>query len=370
MAMPVPIPESMTAVLLTGHGGFDKLEYRTDVGTPKPDKNEVLIQVLAAGINNTDINTRVGWYSKSVTADTNTGGIDGFAAAANDDAGWSGAAISFPRIQGADCCGRIVAVGEDVDDGRIGERVLVRNMLRTYVGYRPYECWTFGSECDGAFAQFATAPARESYTVNCGWSDTELASIPCAYSTAEGMLCRASVAKERVLITGASGGVGSAAVQLCKRRGAEVVAVCANDKSVEVRALGADLTIDRNADIVSALGRNTVDVVIDIVAGPQFGGLLDVLRRGGRYATAGAIAGPIVELDVRSLYLNDLSFFGCTFQEDAVFENVIGYIERDEIRPAVAKTYPLAEIVQAQSDFIAKKHTGKLVLVPPPVSTS
>ena len=146
--------------------------------------------------------------------------------------------------------------------------------------------------------------------------------------------------------------------------------MCANDKSVEVRALGADLTIDRNADIVGALGRNTVDVVIDIVAGPQFGGLLDVLRRGGRYATAGAIAGPIVELDVRSLYLNDLSFFGCTFQEDAVFENVIGYIERDEICPVVAKTYPLADIVQAQSDFIAKKHTGKLVLVPPPVSTS
>src|SRR5262249_55178133 len=135
----------------------------------------------------------------------------------------------------------IVAVGQGVESGRIAERVIVRNMLRSYVGYRPFECWTFGSECDGAFAQYTRAPARETYKIDCPWSDVELASIPCAYSTAEGMLHRAGVkAGEHVLVTGASGGVGSAAVQLAKRRGAVVTAVAASDKASDVLALGCD----------------------------------------------------------------------------------------------------------------------------------
>ena len=89
------------------------------------------------------------------------------------------------------------------------------------------------------------------------------------------------------------------------------------------------------------------------------------MRRGGRYAVAGAIAGPIVELDVRTLYLKDLSFFGCTFQEDIVFENLVSYIESGEIQPHVGKTYRLKDIVQAQEDFLSKKISGKLVLVIP-----
>lgn len=363
------IPKTMAAVLLTGHGGLDKLEYRTDVPTPIPGHGEVLIRVGAAGVNNTDINTRIAWYSKAVTADTNAGANAGFAGADASDGSWSGTAMTFPRIQGADCCGHIVAVGEGVDPARTGERVLVRTMLRSYVGNRPFECWTFGSECDGAFAQFVKAPGRETYRVESGWSDTELASFPCAYSTAEGMLHRAEIGAETVLVTGASGGVGSAAVQLCRRRGARVIAQCAPAKAADVRALGAERTLDRDADVVAELGRNTIDVVVDLVAGERWARLLEVLRRGGRYATAGAIGGPMVELDVRTLYLKDLTFFGCTFQDDAVFENLVGYIERQEIRPAVAESYPLSEIVRAQTDFMAKKHTGKLVLLPPPVVT-
>lgn len=356
------LPKTMSAVLLTGHGDVEVLDYRSDIPVPIPKAGEVLIRVAAAGINNTDINTRIGWYSKKVDAATNAAGAG---TADAQDATWSGVPMQFPRIQGADACGHIVAVGAGVEPTRIGERVLVRNMLRSYVDYRPYECWTFGSEVDGGFAQFAVAPSRETYAVSCDWSDAELASVPCAYSTAENMLHRAQVGRERVLVTGASGGVGSAAVQLAKRRGAEVIAVCAAEKAAEVRALGADCTLDRNADLVALLGRNSVDVVIDIVAGPSWPQLLEILRLGGRYACAGAIAGPITELDVRTLYLKDLTLMGCTFQEDAVFENLIGYIEAGEIRPVVAKTYPLAEIATAQRDFLSKKHTGKLVLLPP-----
>ena len=176
------IPDTMHAVLLTGYGGFDRLDYRTDIPIPVPGPDDVIIRVAAAGINNTDINTRIGWYSKDVTTATNQGGAGGLDAANPDDASWQGVPLSFPRIQGADCCGRIVAVGNAVDETRIGQRVIVRNMLRSYVGYRPFECWTLGSECDGAFSQFVKAPALESYTVDCEWTDAELASIPCAYS--------------------------------------------------------------------------------------------------------------------------------------------------------------------------------------------
>ncbi|MDH3762563.1 MAG: alcohol dehydrogenase family protein [Gammaproteobacteria bacterium] len=358
-------PAQMVAVHLTGHGGFETLQYREDVPVPTPGADEVLIRVAAAGVNNTDINTRIGWYSKKVDAATDSGGAAGFDEVDDADATWSGVPMAFPRIQGADCCGVIVSVGGDVDAARVGERVIVRNMLRSYVDYRPYECWTFGSECDGAFAQYCKAPARETFKVECDWSDTELASIPCAYSTAEGMLHRAGVGAERVLVTGASGGVGSAAVQLAKRRGAEVIAVASLAKANELSALGADRVIDRNANLVESLGRDSVEVVVDLVAGPGWPALLDVLRRGGRYATAGAIAGPLVELDVRTLYLKDLTLVGCTFQQDMVFENLVGYIERGEIRPIVAKTFALEDIRQAQEAFLAKKFTGKLVLIPP-----
>ena len=363
--MTPPVPPQMAAVQLVGHGGLEQLHYRTDVPTPVAQAGEVLIEVAAAGVNNTDINTRIGWYSKAVGGATGEGGTDGFDRIDAADAGWSGVALEFPRIQGADCCGRIVDTGEGVDRRRIGERVIVRSMMRGPAGDRPFECWTFGSECDGAFAQYATAPARETHKVDCDWTDAELASIPCAWSTAENLLHRASVGAERVLVTGASGGVGSAAVQLAKRRGAHVVAVAGASKADALRAIGADEVVDRRADLVAAVGRDSIDAVVDLVAGPSWPGLLDVLRRGGRYATAGAIAGPLVELDVRTLYLKDLTLFGCTFQEDAVFENLVSYIERGEIRPLVAKTFALRDIRRAQEEFLAKGFTGKLVLIPP-----
>jgi NADPH:quinone reductase-like Zn-dependent oxidoreductase len=365
MEIPKPIPNTMTAVVLTGHGGFDKLEYRDDVPVPVPGPIEVLVQVGAAGINNTDINTRTAWYSKNVTTDTNAGGEAGFANADDGDASWSGTPLSFPRIQGADCCGRIVATGSQVDPQRMGERVLIRPIQTTEMGSKPFVCRTFGSECDGGFAQYARTYSVDALKIESDLSDIELASFPCAYTTAEGMLERASLRPETVLITGASGGVGSAAVQLAKRRKAKVIAIAAREKADDVRVLGADRVIDRDSDLVEVLVRDSIDVVVDLVAGPRWPQLLDVLKRGGRYVTAGAIAGPIVELDVRTLYLKDLSFFGCTYQGKGLLENVIRYIESGEIQPVVSGSYPLKDIVEAQQDFISKKHTGKLVLVPP-----
>ena len=355
------IPNTMSAVLTTGHGGFDVLEHRNDIQVPTPESDQVLLRVLGAGINNTDINTRTAWYSKSVRDETNSDDSKGL----DDDGSWSGNPLNFPIIQGADCCGEIVAVGDDIDIKRIGERVLVRTMQQYAVDYRPFECWTMGSECDGAFAQYMVAFSDESYKIESNWSDIELASIPCAYSTAENLLERSNVKNsEVVLITGASGGVGSAAIQLAKRRGAKVIAIASAEKINDVKKIGADTVIKRGESLNGVLEAESVDVVIDLVAGGQWAELLDVLKKGARYAAAGAIAGPIVELDIRTLYLKDLTLMGCNFQDGQVFKNLIGYIERNEIKPLVAKSYPLKDIVNAQKDFLSKKYTGKLVLIP------
>jgi NADPH:quinone reductase-like Zn-dependent oxidoreductase len=349
----------MKAVLLTGHGGFDRLEFR-DVPVPTPADGEVLIRVGAAAVNNTDINTRTGWYARELGAGT----------------GWTGDAPRFPRIQGADACGRVVAVGAGVAAARIGERVLVEPVFHIagvgggvssrHSGPDGGRAIYFGSEWDGAFAQFARIPSQHAYRIASALSDVELASFPCSYSAAENMLTRLQLsAGETVLITGASGGVGSAAVQLAKRRGARVYAVVGADKGAAVQALGADRIIARETALASSVDAASIDAVVDIVGGAQFPALLETLRRGGRYAAAGAIAGPHVELDLRTLYLKDLTLFGCTVLERDVFRNLVAYVERAEIRPVIASVHPLQDIVTAQQEFLTKRHTGKIVLVPP-----
>lgn len=343
------LQDRMHGVVLTGHGGPECLVWREDLVVPKPGPGDVLIRVAAAAVNNTDINTRTGWYSK------------GDADAA--DATWAGKPLSFPRIQGADVCGSIVAVGDGVDPSRLGDRVLVEPCITEADGELLDLPWYFGSECHGGFAEFTRVAARHAHKITSTMSDVELASFPCSYSTAENMLTRSKVKSgDSVLVTGASGGVGSAAVQLAKARGAEVIAVTSPSKAETLKALGASTTIDRDEDYVQRLGTSSVDVVIDLVAGPMWPSLLDVLRSGGRYAVAGAIAGPLVELDVRTLYLKDLSFFGCTVLDPEVFGNLIQRIENGDIRALVAQTFPLREIADAQTAFQAKNHTGKIVL--------
>jgi NADPH:quinone reductase-like Zn-dependent oxidoreductase len=354
----------MKAVVTTGNGGYDKLEYR-DVPIPVLAPAEVLLQVLAAGVNNTEINTRLGWYSESVkTGTAGAARAQQEQAVAKADGGWS-AATPFPFIQGTDCCGRVVAVAPGGDARSIGSRVLVRPCMRP-AGFGSIDTIWMGSDFDGAFAQFVKVPASEVFAVGCDWSDVELGSIPCAYGTAENMLHRAKVARgEHVLVAGASGGVGSAAVQLAKRRGATVTAIAAKPKMEQVRAVGADRVVERDEDVASSLGQRSVDVVVDNVAGPAFGGMLKVLKRGGRYVSSGAIGGPLVELDMRTFYLNDLSLIGCTAWDEPVFPNLIAYVERGEIRPLVARTFALDQIAQAQREFLEKRHVGNFVLVPP-----
>lgn len=362
--MDLAAQRTMKAVVTTGTGGFDRLEYR-DVLVPEVGDDQALVRVLAAGVNNTEINTRLGWYSPSVA-----GGTAETALAADvtdvqrSDGGWN-AATPFPLIQGTDCCGVVEAVGADVDRDLVDRRVLVRPCMRTN-GFGSIDHIWMGSDFAGAFAEYVVVPASEVFGVDSDLSDVELGAAPCGYGTALNLLLRARVAAgNHVLVTGASGGVGLAAVQLAASRGATVTAVCSASKAADLVVHGATDTVDRDADLVAALGDESIDVVVDVVGGDGFAGRLEVLRRGGRYATSGAIGGPTVDLDLRTLYLKDLTLVGGTAWDEPVFPTLVDDIEVGRVRPAVAATFPLADIVAAQQAFMRKDHVGKIVLVPP-----
>lgn len=345
----------MQAMVTVGQGGYGQLQYRR-VPLPQLRAGEVLLQVLGAGLNNTDINTRLGWYGRPVQTDTPPG-------AAQAPLGWNGA-TPFPLIQGADCCGRVVDMAPDVRGHALGQRVLVRSCMRVS-GFGTMDTRWLGTDFDGAFAQYLKVSASEAFAVHSDWSDAQLASLPCSWGTAENMLQRAGVAAgERVWVSGASGGVGSAVVQLAKRRGAYVTAITSRDKCEAVAALGADVVLCREERGDTLQAQPEADVVVDNVGGAGFGALLSHLRRGGRYVSSGAIAGADVALDMRDFYLRDLTLIGCTAWDEAVFPNLIGYVQRQEIRPVVAATYALADMALAQEAFLQKHHIGKLVLLP------
>ncbi|MEP4036042.1 alcohol dehydrogenase family protein [Pseudophaeobacter sp.] len=357
-------PETMRAMVTMGHGDLDQIVLHKEWPKPTPAPGEVLIQVRACGLNNTDVNTRSGWYSKSVSQATTGGAFD---EVSEEDPTWGGRPLTFPRIQGADTCGIIVAVGAGVDRNRIGERVISDNWLRDpkdpenkdKTGY-------FGSERDGGFAEFTTIPSVNALAVKSNLSDAELATFSCSYSTAEGMLTRARVTeKDTVLVPGASGGVGGALVQLAKLRGARVIALASEAKHADVAKLGPDLILPRAPDnLRAALGGEKITVVADVVGGEAWPSLIDILQRGGRYTCSGAIAGPIVSLDLRTFYLRDLTFTGSTVIPPDVTRNLIRYIEQGALKPVLAASYPLEDLREAQAAFIAKTHTGNIVVMP------
>jgi NADPH:quinone reductase-like Zn-dependent oxidoreductase len=315
----------------------------------------VLIRVGAAGLNNTDIWTREGAYGAQRDPERAQG--------------WRGEPLAFPRIQGADIAGRIVAVGPDVPETRIGERVLVDNALYAEDGDDLLEAGIIGSERDGGFAELVSVPGENAHRIDSALSDAELASFPTAYVTAERMLNRARLAAgETVLVTGASGGVGTGLVQLAKIRRATVIGIAGHGKEDLVARIGADAVVTREENVAAAvdeaLAGEPLDVVADVVGGDQTRELLNLLRPGGRYVVAGAIAGPLVTVDLRTIYLKQLDVLGSTMGNRDEFAALVRHIESGRLRPLVWATYRLAELARAQADFARKDFVGKLVVIP------
>lgn len=363
------VPSTMKAMLLTGHGGLDKLVY-SDVETPRPEMGEVLIKVGACGLNNTDINTRTAWYSKANDTALGEGAKEGFAETDDADSTWGAGAITFPRIQGADAVGEIVAVGAGVSDARIGERVMVDPWLLGHGDWQnPENSSYFGSECDGGFAEFTKVREANAIRVTSDLSDAELATFACGYTTAENLVQRTAPRPgETVVITGASGGVGSAAIQLCRLRGCKVIAVASASKADVLLDLGAVHVIDRRTEDLEVEIRRfaggSVDIALDVVGGDGFMPLINALRQGGRYSTSGCIGGQFSQFDLRQLVYKDLQLTGATICPPGTMYRVVGMIETGALKPLLAATYKLEDLAEAQDTFIRKSHVGNIVVTP------
>lgn len=347
------VPETMRAVRIAEHGGPEVLEP-AEVAVPAPQTGEVLVRVSAVALNNTDLWTREGAY-----------GRPGDPTALS---GWRGP-IEFPRIQGADVAGQVVAVGAGTDGGLVGRRVVVDPAIYDGQGPHANPVGLMGSERDGGYAEYVTAPAERVHDVtDSPLTDDQLATLPTAYGTALGMIERGRLAEgETVLVSGASGGVGIALVQIARARGAKVLAISSGSKIGSVREAGAHEVLDRARDIAAQIhdaAPEGVDVALDVVAGDLVGEGLPLLREGGRWVIAGALGGYEVTFDVRRLYLHNGQVIGSAMHTPTHFDMLMDLARRAEIQPVVAAAFPLEQAAQAQEELARRGHVGKIIMNP------
>ncbi|MFD4539498.1 zinc-binding dehydrogenase [Streptomyces bauhiniae] len=346
-------PETMRAVRIAGHGGPEVLEL-AEVAVPAPQPGEVLVQVSAVALNNTDLWTREGAYGRPEDSSA--------------PSGWRGP-IDFPRVQGADVAGRVVAVGHDVDRSLVGRRVVVDPAIYDTEGPDANPVGLMGSERDGGYAEYVSALAARVHDVtDSPLTDDQLATLPTAYGTALGMIERGRLRKgETVLVSGASGGVGVALVQLARARGARVLGISSGAKIDAVREVGAHEVIDRSRDVaeqIRAAAPEGIDVALDVVAGDLVSEGLPLLREGGRWVVSGALGGYDVTFDVRRLYLHNAQLIGSTMHTPTHFDLLMSLARHAEIQPVIAATFPLEQAAQAQEELGRRGHVGKIVMHP------
>lgn len=365
------VPTTMAAMLLTGHGGIEELHYREDVETPKPGPGDVLVQVTATAKNNTDRKAREGLYPTKEKGDVTSFAMGGTPT------------LTFPRIQGADVAGRIVAVGEGVDAGRIGQRGLLD--FNIYADERRDINLTpdyYGHGADGGYAEYVAVPADQFHHVdNPKLRDAELASMGmCSYQTAYHMMTSAQVeAGERVLVSGASGGVGTALIQLCRIVGAIPYAVSQPDKADALLALGAEAVIDRGDlptfvdRVLATTSGKPIDAVMDLVGGGMTDLFIDTMivdmqsrQTYPRLSIAGASGGNLSEIMWTRIYLYQVQIFGVSHGTREEAEQLIDWIRHGELKPVLHAAFKLSELHAAERYFVNRgsNYLGKIVIVP------
>ncbi|MGP9665063.1 zinc-binding dehydrogenase [Halomonas sp. AOP22-C1-8] len=365
------VSSTMAAMLLVGHGGVEQLHYRKDVKTPLPGPGDVLVQVTATAKNNTDRKAREGLYPTKEKGDVTSFAMGGTPT------------LTFPRIQGADVAGRIVAVGEGVDAERIGQRGLLD--FNIYADERRDINLTpdyYGHGADGGYAEYIAVPADQFHSIdNPELRDAELAAMGmCSYQTAYHMMTSAHIkAGERVLVSGASGGVGTALIQLCRIVGAVPYAVSQPDKAAALQALGAEAVIDRGdlptfvERVLEATGGKPIDAVMDLVGGEMTDLFIDTMivdmqhrQSYPRLSIAGASGGNLSEIMWTRIYLYQVQIFGVSHGTREEAEQLIAWIRRGELKPVLHAAFKLSELHDAERYFVNRgsNYLGKIVIVP------
>ena len=337
----------MRAVVLHEHGGLDQMSYVGDFADPTPGEGDVIVRVRATSYNYHDIFTR---------------------------RGMPGIRIPMPIIMGIDIAGEIAAIGAGVEGWSVGDRVLIDPINRVEGGL-------MGETRNGGLAELCLTRAHQLIALPDDISFEQAACLPVAYGTALRMMTTIGKvsAGEKVLILGASGGVGICCVQLAKAAGAYVIACAGSvEKGEKLKEYGADEIILYNeVDFMTEcrtrhgkprVGRHTtqagVDMVVNFTGGDTWVPSLKCLRKGGRLVTCGATAGFAPTEDIRFIWTFELQIFGSNGWEREDIARLFALMQDGKLKAVMERTYPLEQAIEAMGILEDRKVLGKIVVTP------
>ena len=335
----------MKAVVLYEHGGMDNFIFEANYREPECGPDDVIVEVKACSLNYHDLFTRNGM---------------------------PGITLDLPRICGLDAAGEIVEVGSNVADWKVTDKVLVDPRDRKGSGL-------FGETVDGGLAEFARIPAHQLITIPENVSFAEAASLPVAYGTAHRMMATRGHVKsdDKVLILGASGGVGTGALLLAKIYGAEIVACASSQEKLNaLKNMGADHVINyETKDFVKEVWKlyekphrrkdsGGVNVVVNFTGGDTWVKSMKCLRRGGRLLTCGATAGYDPATDLRYIWSFEFDVLGSNSWEPEDLVSLLGMVSSGKLIIPIHQTYPLKEAKEALRVIEDRQVIGKVIVVP------
>ncbi|HJU94863.1 MAG TPA: zinc-binding dehydrogenase [Nitrososphaera sp.] len=344
----------MKAVAFFEHGPVDVLQYHEDFPDPVAGKDEVIIDIKYCGINHLDIWTR-----------------QGIGAAADKK-------IRLPHICGCDIVGTTPAIR--------GQRVMIypgvfcgkcqyctSSSNNNDNNKRENLCNQFAiiggfSDYNGGYAEQVAVPEKNVIRLPSALKDEAAATLAVSYLTAWNMLQTNGVSrKKKILVYGASSGVGMATIQLAEALGATVITtVSSNSKQDFAKKLGAHYIIDRTrqdiADEIKKIVPTGVDIVIDHVGAATWATSIAALRQGGRMAVCGMTSGNEATVPVRMFYTKQIVMVGSLLGTRAQLEELINFVMRKKIQPVIDSVFPLQEAKEAQKKMEAGIHTGKILL--------
>lgn len=339
----------MKAVVINKNGGPEVLEY-TEVPKPKIGHGEVLIRVHACALNHLDLWTRQGLRDKA----------------------------NFPYILGSDIAGEVAEIGPGVTRTQVGDKVIIAPGVSDQVcefclNGQDNLCPQYkilGHLLPGGYAEYVSVPQVNVYPLPEGLNYVEAAALPLVSMTAWHMLITRAQLKpaETVLVLGAGSGVGSAAIQIAKLAGAQVITTAGNEEKLKkAKELGADFGINHSTqDIAAEVKKITkhsgVDVVFEHIGQATWDKSLASLKPGGRLVTCGATTGPQVQLDLRRLFVHQWSLLGSFMGTKNEFNIILQLVAQKKLHPVIGRTFPLAQAADAHRYMEDREQFGKVVL--------